>query len=181
MLTLLSDAAEVRPVLWVMDDAQWLDEESADALSFVARRLLADRVGMLSGGGTLAQLVDHIEHVIQVAGIDHVGIGSDFDGINSTPVGLEDVSRYPSITQELLNRGYDRKAIHKILGGNVLRALRQAEQSGKETSTPASSRSANAISLALFKVPIDRGRSCLFSQIPRGISESGSLLTPFDE
>lgn len=78
--------------------------------------------------GTLHIVVDHIEHVIKVAGIDHVGIGSDYDGINRTPVGLEDVSRYPAITQELLNRGYDQKAIHKILGGNVLRALRQAEK-----------------------------------------------------
>lgn len=77
--------------------------------------------------GSLNTVVDHIEHVNKIAGIDHVGIGSDYDGINSTPVGLEDVSRYPAITQELLNRGYDRKAIHKILGGNVLRALRQAE------------------------------------------------------
>jgi membrane dipeptidase len=82
--------------------------------------------------GTLEQVVDHIEHVIQVAGIDHVGIGSDYDGINSTPVGLEDVSRYPAITQELLNRGYDQKAIHKILGGNVMRVLRQAEQTAKK-------------------------------------------------
>ncbi|MCA9072572.1 MAG: dipeptidase, partial [Planctomycetaceae bacterium] len=78
--------------------------------------------------GNLDTVVDHIEHVIKVAGIDHVGIGSDFDGINSTPVGLEDVSTYPAITQELLNRGYNRKAILKILGGNVLRALRQAEK-----------------------------------------------------
>ncbi len=82
--------------------------------------------------GTLSQVVDHIEHVIQVAGIDHAGIGSDFDGINRTPEGLEDVSRYPAITQELLNRGYDRKAIHKILGGNVLRVLRQAEQTAEK-------------------------------------------------
>ena len=83
--------------------------------------------------GTLSDVVDHIEHVIKVAGIDHVGIGSDYDGINRTPVGLEDVSRYPAITQELVNRGYDEKAIHKILGGNVLRALRQAERVAKKS------------------------------------------------
>jgi membrane dipeptidase len=85
--------------------------------------------------GDLPLVVDHIEHVIKVAGIDHVGIGSDYDGIKSTPVGLEDVSRYPAITQELLNRGYDQQAIHKILGGNVLRALRQAEQTAKKLNT----------------------------------------------
>lgn len=83
--------------------------------------------------GNLSLVVDHIEHVIKLAGIDHVGIGSDYDGINRTPVGLEDVSRYPAITQELVDRGYDQKAIHKILGGNVLRALRQAEQVAKKS------------------------------------------------
>jgi len=78
--------------------------------------------------GDLGTVVDHIEHVIRVAGIDHVGIGSDYDGVSRLPVGLEDVSTYPSITQELLKRGYNTKQIHKILGGNILRALRVAEQ-----------------------------------------------------
>ena len=77
-------------------------------------------------------VVDHIEHIIKVAGIDHVGIGSDYDGINSVPRQLEDVSRYPYITQELLNRGHSREAILKILGGNILRVLRQAEQVSKD-------------------------------------------------
>jgi membrane dipeptidase len=76
--------------------------------------------------GTLSDVVDHIEHVIAVAGIDHVGIGSDYDGVPRLPVGLEDVSTYPRITQELLNRGHKREAIHKILGGNVMRVLREA-------------------------------------------------------
>jgi len=78
--------------------------------------------------GTLSDVVDHIEHIIRVAGIDHVGIGSDFDGVPRLPVGLEDVSTYPRITQELLNRGHQRADIHKILGGNVLRALGDAER-----------------------------------------------------
>jgi membrane dipeptidase len=78
--------------------------------------------------GSLGTVVDHIEHVINVAGIDHVGIGSDYDGVTRLPVGLEDVSTYPAITQELLNRGYDAEQIHKILGGNILRVLRQAER-----------------------------------------------------
>jgi membrane dipeptidase len=82
--------------------------------------------------GTTVLVVDHIEHVIKTAGIDHVGIGSDYDGINRTPEGLEDVACYPAITQELFRRGYDQKAIHKILGGNVLRVLRQAENVAKE-------------------------------------------------
>jgi membrane dipeptidase len=82
--------------------------------------------------GSVHQVVDHIEHIIKVAGIDHVGIGSDYDGINSTPIQLEDVSCYPYITQELLNRGHKKEAILKILGGNVLRVFRQAEQVARE-------------------------------------------------
>jgi len=78
--------------------------------------------------GDVHDVVDHIEHVIKTAGIDHVGLGSDFDGIEMAPRQLEDVSTYPYITQELLNRGYARNDIHKILGGNVLRALRRAEE-----------------------------------------------------
>ena len=77
--------------------------------------------------GTLKTVIDHIEHVIRVAGIDHVGIGSDYDGVSRLPIGLEDVSTYPRITQSLLDRGYDQKAIHGILGGNVMRVLRSNE------------------------------------------------------
>ena len=83
--------------------------------------------------GTIFDVVDHIDHVVKVAGIDHVGIGSDYDGVSRLPVGLEDVSTYPKITQVLLDRGYNQEQIHKILGENVLRALRVAEKVAKET------------------------------------------------
>jgi membrane dipeptidase len=73
-------------------------------------------------------VVDHIEHLVKVAGVDCVGIGSDFDGINRVPVQLEDVSTYPLITQELLNRGYKAADIHKIMSGNILRVMREAEK-----------------------------------------------------
>ena len=76
--------------------------------------------------GTIKDVANHIDHIVKVAGIDHVGIGSDFDGIDSVPVGLEDVSTYPRLTEELLNRGYSEADIHKVLGGNVLRAFRRA-------------------------------------------------------
>jgi membrane dipeptidase len=82
--------------------------------------------------GSIHDVVDHIEHIIKVAGVDHVGLGSDFDGINSTPVQLDDVSTYPLITQELLNRGHSPDAIRKILGLNALRALREAEKVASE-------------------------------------------------
>jgi membrane dipeptidase len=81
--------------------------------------------------GSVHNVVDHIEHIVKVAGVEHVGLGSDYDGINKVPRQLEDVSCYPYITQELLNRGYRREDIHKILGGNVLRVMRQAEAVAK--------------------------------------------------
>ena len=80
--------------------------------------------------GTYKTIVDHLEHAVKLAGIDHVGIGSDFDGVDNLPVGLDDVSYYPNITQELLKRGYTAEQIHKILGANILRVLRAA---GKPT------------------------------------------------
>jgi membrane dipeptidase len=82
--------------------------------------------------GTLNLVVDHIDHIAKTAGIDHVGIGSDYDGIDSVPVELEDVSTYPKITQCLLDRGYDEAAVHKILGGNLLRVLRETEKAAAE-------------------------------------------------
>jgi membrane dipeptidase len=83
--------------------------------------------------GSVHHVVDHIEHIIAVAGVDRVGLGSDFDGINSVPKQLEDVSCFPYITQELLNRGYKKADILKILGGNLLRVLRRAEEVAKES------------------------------------------------
>lgn len=82
--------------------------------------------------GTIHDVVDHIDHIVRVAGIDHVGIGSDYDGVSQLPEQLEDVSTYPLITQELLNRGYTAEETHKIMSGNILRVMRQAEQVAKE-------------------------------------------------
>jgi membrane dipeptidase len=77
---------------------------------------------------TLAQVADHIEHVRRVAGIDHVGIGSDFDGITSVPAGLEGVDDYPVLFAELLRRGWKDEEIQKLAGHNVLRVFREAEK-----------------------------------------------------
>jgi membrane dipeptidase len=82
--------------------------------------------------GSISLVVDHIDHLVKVAGVDHVGIGSDFDGITAWPVGLDDVSCYPRLTEEMLKRGYSETDIHKILGGNVLRAFRKAGDVAKE-------------------------------------------------
>jgi membrane dipeptidase len=76
---------------------------------------------------TLSMVADHIDHIRQVAGIDHLGLGGDFDGIDTVPEGLEDVSKYPSLTAELLRRGYSTTDVKKILGLNLLRVMRKAE------------------------------------------------------
>src|SRR6185369_12309269 len=76
----------------------------------------------------LSKLIDHFEHIIKVAGIDHVGIGADFDGANDMPEGAKDVSMLPNITYELLKRGYTERDIRKVLGENLLRAMAEAER-----------------------------------------------------
>jgi len=76
---------------------------------------------------TLEDVADHLEHVRAVAGIDHVGIGSDFDGISSTPVDLEDVSTFPALLEELARRGWTEGELRKVAGENLLRAWREAE------------------------------------------------------
>jgi membrane dipeptidase len=77
-------------------------------------------------------IADHIDHAVQVAGIDHVGLGSDFDGIDSAPKGMEDVSKLPDLVRELARRGYSEEELKKILGGNLLRVMRQVERVGRE-------------------------------------------------
>jgi membrane dipeptidase len=88
----------------------------------------AERKGMIAPKATLSQVADHIDHIRKVAGIDHIGLGGDFDGISQVVAGLEDVSTYPALTAELLKRGYKDDDIKKILGLNVLRVMRQAEK-----------------------------------------------------
>jgi membrane dipeptidase len=79
---------------------------------------------------TLSQVADHIEHIAKVAGVDHVGIGSDFDGISETPVGLEGVDKYPALLAELMRRGWSDADLAKLAGGNILRVLAAAEAVG---------------------------------------------------
>ena len=78
---------------------------------------------------SLDEVLDHFDRVVQLVGIDHVGIGSDYDGVGDTlPVGLKDVSTYPTLIQGLLERGYSRKDIQKILGGNIIRVWKEVEE-----------------------------------------------------
>jgi membrane dipeptidase len=75
----------------------------------------------------LSEVADHIEHVREVAGIEHVGIGSDFDGISRGPAGLEDVSKFPALFAELSRRGWSEEELEMLAGKNLLRVMREAE------------------------------------------------------
>ena len=84
----------------------------------------------------LKSLIDHIDHVAKVAGVDHVGLGSDFDGVSgATPEGIDSAADLAKITQALVDRGYSAEDIHKILGGNLLRVFREVERVSRETQT----------------------------------------------
>lgn len=78
------------------------------------------------------RIADHIDHAVRVGGVDHVGIGSDFDGIESAPEGMEDVSKLPALVRELARRGYSEEDLVKILAGNLLRVMRQVEKVARE-------------------------------------------------
>ena len=76
---------------------------------------------------SIGRVADHIEHIRKVAGVDNIGIGSDYDGNTDWPTGLEDVSTFPKLFAELIRRGWSDEDLAKIAGGNVLRALERAE------------------------------------------------------
>lgn len=82
----------------------------------------------------LSVLIDHIDHIAKVAGVDHVGLGSDFDGVPFLPQEMEDVTKLPNITYELLRRGYSEKDVKKILGGNFMRAFEEVERVARSSS-----------------------------------------------
>ena len=93
------------------------------------------RTRMACAPTPLSVLIDHLQHMAKVAGIDHVGLGSDFDGVPSLPVGLEGIDKLPAITRALLERGFSDDDVRKILGGNFLRVMEEAERFAAETHT----------------------------------------------
>ncbi len=98
-----------------------------------ALRKVMEELDMKSPKATLADVVAHIDHIVKIAGIDAVGIGSDYDGVGCTPTDLEDVSKFPNLTRALLERGYTADQIRKIYGGNLLRVMRAVEQVARES------------------------------------------------
>jgi len=134
----MNDALDVSeaPVIWSHAGARGVFDHPRNVPDQVLRRL-PENGGVvmvifypdfLTGGeATIADVADHIEHVAAVAGVDHVGIGSDFDGIERVPVGLGDVSSFPALFTELARRGWSEGDLRKLAGENVLRAWREAE------------------------------------------------------
>lgn len=114
--------------MWA-ERAEWLKEHELDGDGEEARQFGKDyRANQPYPYATMAQVVDHFDHVIKLVGVDHVGIGSDFDGVgDSLPIGLKDVSQYPNLVAEFLRRGYSESDIAKILGGNLMRVWGEVE------------------------------------------------------
>jgi len=106
---------------------------NAESGSAVRKKMARDRVRQQEYAKRLppvsvSRLVDHVDHIVKLVGIDHVGIGSDFDGVQSTLSDLKDVSQLPNLTRELLRRGYSEDDVQKILGGNMLRVMEEVQQ-----------------------------------------------------
>ncbi len=114
-----------------------LTEQYPDDERKVDRELARWTAQHPSPRGTIQVVLDHIDHVVELAGVDHVGLGSDYDGVSLLPEQLEDVSTYPYITQGLIDRGYSDADIQKILGGNLMRVFEKTEQVAKATASEA--------------------------------------------
>ena len=125
---LTAEANAYSTKMWA-DRTAWLKENGFEEDGEEAKQYGDDyRANQPYPYATMAQVVDHFDHVIKLAGVDYVGIGSDYDGVgDSLPVGLKDVSQYPNLVAEFLNRGYSESDIAKILGGNLLRVWSEVE------------------------------------------------------
>ncbi|MGR6964449.1 dipeptidase [Geodermatophilus sp. URMC 61] len=136
MVTFASDFVSPRCRAWTLGlraemERRGLDPRDAGMRAAVAGEYVVDHPRPRAA---LAQVADHVEHVRRVAGIDSVGLGGDFDGVQDLPDGLEDVACYPALIAELLDRGWSQDECVRLVGGNVLRVLRAAEAVARSSS-----------------------------------------------
>lgn len=117
-----AEGDEVRAAILADLERQGLEPTSPEGRAFQEAQRKARPVG------TVEDVADHIDRAVQLAGIDHVGLGSDFDGVFALPAGLQDASHYPNLVAELLRRGYTDEDVRKILGENVLRVWAEVER-----------------------------------------------------
>jgi membrane dipeptidase len=129
MVTFVPAFVSPEAAAWDMDAQRESNRLKATVSDTAERQKLEDawKAAHPQPRATLSQVADHIEHVRDVAGVDHVGIGSDFDGIDAVPVGLEDSSKFPQLFAELIRRGWSDADLKKLAGQNLLRALHAAE------------------------------------------------------
>jgi len=121
---------------WELEFAEDLKQRGINLKNVPGRgQMRAERAAWMQGHPRpvvkLAEVADHVEHVREVAGVDHVGIGSDYDGVDSLPEGLEDTSRYPALIAELRRRGWSETDCGKLASGNAVRSLRDAEATAR--------------------------------------------------
>ena len=106
-----------------------IDDGSPDGTAQIVKELFAKYPGEVQSLRAPFDLViQHIDYIVKLVGVDYVGIGTDFDGIESTPQKLDDITTYPLITKALLEKGYSKKDVRKILGGNFIRVLKANEK-----------------------------------------------------
>ncbi len=129
MVSFVPDFVSAECAAWSAEVTREMTGQGLSSRDFSARRAFGAEYATMRARplATAEQVVDHIEHVRELAGIDHVGIGGDYDGCDDLPSGLEDVAQYPRIFAELLERGWSEQECSQLAGGNVLRVLRDAE------------------------------------------------------
>jgi membrane dipeptidase len=130
---LTREGAEANAAGW--DELRRLREEFPDDREAVEKAMAAWFASQPVPRSSLSDVADHIDHIREVAGIDATGVGSDFDGVEAVPDGLEDVSRYPALFEELRDRGYSDEDLGKVAGRNVLRVMREVERVGSRLRT----------------------------------------------